>query len=166
MAQVGSPRRSARDPPDQHLADTLTAGRGLRNADAVGVLVTEASSASAASNGSGSSSIVRRTERYEFGREGGDGRNRILHAGGSATGAAIAERLIACVRAEPRTASRNTPRHWQRPRRQRLRRRPGVNRDELLDVRVPMTLRATAGPAPMRARRIHPRDGGRDRDRP
>jgi len=39
---------------------------------------------------------------YSLGREGGHGRRRILHAGGSATGAAIAEVLIDLVEAHPR----------------------------------------------------------------
>ena len=39
---------------------------------------------------------------YLLGREGGHGRRRILHAGGAATGAAIAGALIARVAADPR----------------------------------------------------------------
>ena len=47
-------------------------------------------------------STASRPARYRLGREGGHGRRRILHAGGAATGAAIAEALIAQVAADPR----------------------------------------------------------------
>ncbi len=102
MAQGGiAAAVGAGDSPDQHAADTVAVGRGLCDTDAVHLLVTDG---------------VRRIEDLErlgvrfdrtpdgaraLGREGGHGRHRILHAGGSATGAAIAESLIRQVRRRP-----------------------------------------------------------------
>ena len=145
------------DSPDQHLADTLTAGRGLCNADAVGVLVTEGIERIGSLERLGVEFDRAADGTYEFGREGGHGRNRILHAGGSATGAAIAERLIACVRAEPRirvlehasalaliSDGSACAGAWV------------LHRDELLDVRAPMTLLATGGAGALYARTTNP----------
>ncbi|MFF7457635.1 L-aspartate oxidase [Kitasatospora sp. NPDC008115] len=89
------------DTPEQHLADTLVAGVGLCDEDAVRALVTEGPDA------------VRRLiavgaafDRGEDGavlltREGGHHRNRIAHAGGDATGAEISRALVEAVRQDP-----------------------------------------------------------------
>ena len=85
-----------------HAADTIGAGRGLCDPEAVSVLV---------ENGPGRIADLERlgvrfdldpAGGYLLGREGGHGRRRILHADGAATGAAIAGALIARVAAEPR----------------------------------------------------------------
>ena len=89
------------DSPDQHFADTITAGRGLCDLAAVSVLVTEGIDRIGDLERLGVEFDRAPDGRYELGREGGHSHNRILHAGGSATGAAIAEHLIACVRAHP-----------------------------------------------------------------
>ena len=78
-----------------------SAGRGLCDQEAVRVLVTDGIRRIADLERYGVQFDRDADGAYQLGREGGHGRHRILHAGGSATGAAIAERLIACVRAEP-----------------------------------------------------------------
>ena len=88
------------DDPGQHMADTMRAGRSLCDAEAVRVLVSEGPERIG--------NLMRLGVRFDrtpagetaLGREGGHGRRRILHAGGSATGQHIAEALIARVRGE------------------------------------------------------------------
>ncbi len=89
------------DSPEQHLRDTVVAGVGLCDLDAVRVLCTEGP--------------VRLRELVELGaafdrdpsgelsltREGGHSRNRIVHAGGDATGAEVQRALVAAVRRNP-----------------------------------------------------------------
>jgi L-aspartate oxidase len=89
------------DDPSLHLADTLAVGRGLCDPAAVGILVHEGPER------------IRDLEAYgvafdrepdgspALGREGGHGRRRILHAGGSATGRHIACALIERVLEQP-----------------------------------------------------------------
>ncbi|XVQ10410.1 L-aspartate oxidase [Spirillospora sp. CA-255316] len=86
------------DSPEEHLADTLTAGVGLCDEEAVRTLVTEGPAA------------VRRLialgtefDRAEDGgialtREGGHHRRRIAHAGGDATGVEISRALLAALK--------------------------------------------------------------------
>lgn len=89
------------DSPDQHLADTLQAGAGLCDVDAVRILV-DAGPASI-------SELVTLGTRFDYdatgtlalGREGGHLRHRIAHAGGDATGAEISRALVAAVRRDP-----------------------------------------------------------------
>ena len=96
-----------------HAADTIGAGRGLCDPEAVSVLV---------ENGPGRIADLERlgvrfdldpAGGYLLGREGGHGRRRILHADGAATGAAIAGALIAAW--PPSRGSRC----WSTPRRSR-----------------------------------------------
>ncbi|MEE4591998.1 L-aspartate oxidase [Streptomyces sp. DSM 41524] len=88
------------DTPEQHLDDTLVAGAGLCDEQAVRALVTEGPDA------------VRRlittgarfdaddvTGEILLTREGGHHRRRIAHAGGDATGAEISRALVEAVRA-------------------------------------------------------------------
>ena len=98
------------DSPDLHFADTITAGRGLCDPAAVRVLVDEGVERIRDLERLGVEFDRTSDGEYDLGREGGHGVNRILHAGGSATGAAIAERLIARVRSEPRSECSSTPR--------------------------------------------------------
>ena len=86
----------------EHAADTLAAGRGLSDPAAVAVLVGEGPNRIAGLERLGVRFDRDPAGAYRLGREGGHGRRRILHAGGAATGAAIAGALIAQVAAEPR----------------------------------------------------------------
>jgi L-aspartate oxidase len=91
---------AADDSPGDHWADTMTAGAGLCDPEAVRVLVSEGAAA------------VRRLQRLgasfdlEGGRlaltiEGGHSRRRIVHAGGDATGAEVERALADAVRSAP-----------------------------------------------------------------
>lgn len=88
------------DTPEQHLHDTLVAGAGACDEDAVRVLVTEGPDAVR-------ELIVLGTQfdhhegELSLTREGGHLRDRIAHAGGDATGAEIQRALIAAVERAP-----------------------------------------------------------------
>ncbi|MGH8867017.1 MAG: L-aspartate oxidase, partial [Actinomycetes bacterium] len=89
------------DSPDDHLADTLTAGVGLCDPEAVRVLVTEGPAAVRRLIALGA-----RFDRDAGGgvaltREGGHRRRRIVHAGGDATGMEISRALAAAVASDP-----------------------------------------------------------------
>ena len=85
------------DTPDQHKADTLVAGAGLCDINAVNVLVTEGPEAVRKLISRGA--VFDKSESGEIAltREGGHHRNRILHAGGDATGAEVSRALLAAV---------------------------------------------------------------------
>jgi len=89
------------DSPEQHLKDTLVAGADLCDVDAVRVLVTEGPEAVRKLIERGA--IFDREESGEISltREGGHLRNRILHAGGDATGAEVERALIAAIQSDP-----------------------------------------------------------------
>ncbi|MGW3040697.1 L-aspartate oxidase [Kitasatospora sp. NPDC001159] len=89
------------DTPEQHLDDTLVAGAGLCDGDAVRTLVTEGPGAVRRLIGVGA--LFDRDEAGEIllTREGGHHRRRIAHAGGDATGAEISRALVAAVRTDP-----------------------------------------------------------------
>ena len=89
------------DTPDQHLHDTLVAGAGVCDEEAVRVLVTEGPEAVRELIALGT--VFDQTEGGELSltREGGHLRDRIAHAGGDATGAEIQRALVAAVRAAP-----------------------------------------------------------------
>jgi len=83
---------SEQDSPEQHFADTLVAGAGLCDENAVKILVNEA--------WSNIEQLIKLDvpfDRHDGGllltREGGHGRNRILHCGGDATGAHLTRSL-------------------------------------------------------------------------
>jgi L-aspartate oxidase len=85
------------DSPEEHLHDTLVAGAGLSDPEAVRVLVTEGPDAVR--------DLIDLGARFDtvdgdlsLGREGGHHRNRIAHAGGDATGAEIERALVAAVK--------------------------------------------------------------------
>ncbi len=89
------------DTPEQHVRDTLVAGVGLCDPAAVRILCTEgpvrlrelaALGAAFDHDSSGALSLT---------REGGHSRNRIVHAGGDATGAEVQRALVSAVRAHP-----------------------------------------------------------------
>jgi L-aspartate oxidase len=90
------------DDPEQHLQDTLVAGVGICDEAAVRLLVTEgpqrirelaALGAAFDRTADGSS--------FALTREGGHSRNRVVHAGGDATGLEVERALIAAVRTDP-----------------------------------------------------------------
>ncbi len=90
------------DSPEDHLVDTLTAGVGLCDVDAVRVLVTEGPArvrelAELGAAFDRDSSVG----GFALTREGGHLRNRIVHAGGDATGLEVERALITAVRADP-----------------------------------------------------------------
>jgi nicotinate-nucleotide pyrophosphorylase (carboxylating) len=89
------------DTPDQHLEDTLVAGAGLCSEDAVRVLVTEGPAALRELIDLGTNFDVGPEGRLMLTREGGHHRDRIVHAGGDATGAEIQRALIAAVGRAP-----------------------------------------------------------------
>ncbi len=87
------------DSTDLHLADTLAAGAGLCDVDAVRVLVNEGPGRVNGLIALGA--MFDRDERgqLELAREGGHSLPRIVHAGGAATGAEIERALVDAVRA-------------------------------------------------------------------
>ncbi|MEU5161948.1 L-aspartate oxidase [Streptomyces sp. NPDC020875] len=87
------------DTPEQHLADTLVAGAGLCDEEAVRLLVTEGPGAVHRLIESGAHfDTSPETGEIELTREGGHHRRRIAHAGGDATGAEISRALVDAVR--------------------------------------------------------------------
>jgi L-aspartate oxidase len=87
------------DTPEQHLTDTLVAGAGLCDEDAVRVLVTEGPALVRELVDLGAKFDLVNAGDIALTREGGHLRHRIAHAGGDATGAEIERALIAAVKA-------------------------------------------------------------------
>ncbi|WP_329366128.1 L-aspartate oxidase [Streptomyces sp. NBC_00669] len=85
------------DTPAQHLDDTLVAGAGLCDEDAVRVLVTEGPDAVRRLIATGAHFDTDAAGTILLTREGGHHRRRIAHAGGDATGAEVSRALIAAV---------------------------------------------------------------------
>jgi L-aspartate oxidase len=90
------------DSPELHLSDTLAAGAGLCDADAVRVLATEGPECVRDLMAMGAE-FDRSTDGegagLELAREGGHSVARVMHAGGDATGAEIERALVAAVTA-------------------------------------------------------------------
>src|SRR3954466_5662928 len=89
------------DTPDQHERDTLVAGAGACDLDAVRVLVTEGPAAVHELIALGANFDLHPDGELSLTREGGHHRDRIAHAGGDATGAEIQRALIAAVARAP-----------------------------------------------------------------
>lgn len=89
------------DTPEQHLHDTLVAGAGLCDEDAVRTLVTEGPDAVRELIALGAVFDHTATGDLSLTREGGHHRDRIAHAGGDATGAEVQRALVSAVRAAP-----------------------------------------------------------------
>ena len=89
------------DTPDQHQADTLVAGAGLCDVAAVRVLVTEGPDAVRKLIQRGANFDTEDSGEISLTREGGHLRNRIIHAGGDATGAEVSRALVAAVQNDP-----------------------------------------------------------------
>ncbi|MEU5702035.1 L-aspartate oxidase [Streptomyces aurantiacus] len=87
------------DTPEQHLDDTLVAGAGLCDENAVRILVTEGPGAVRRLIETGAHFDESEEGGLELAREGGHHRRRIAHAGGDATGAEISRALVEAVRA-------------------------------------------------------------------
>jgi len=88
------------DTPDQHKKDTLAAGAGLCDIKAVDVLVSEGPEAVRKLIAQGAVFDKSETGEIALTREGGHLRNRILHAGGDATGAEVSRALLAAVKGD------------------------------------------------------------------
>jgi len=89
------------DHPDLHFQDTMTAGAGLCDEDAVRVLVDGAPDAVRWLLDRGAQFDVE-YGKLALGREAAHSRRRVLHAGGDATGAEIERALVARLRSRPR----------------------------------------------------------------
>jgi L-aspartate oxidase len=87
------------DSTDLHLADTLSAGAGLCDADAVRVLVDEGPARVNELIAMGAMFDRDAHGELELAREGGHTLHRIVHAGGSATGAEVERALVEAVQA-------------------------------------------------------------------
>ncbi|MET7409149.1 L-aspartate oxidase [Streptomyces parvulus] len=87
------------DTPAQHLDDTLVAGAGLCDEEAVRILVTEGPGAVRRLIETGAHFDESTEGGLALTREGGHHRRRIAHAGGDATGAEISRALVEAVRA-------------------------------------------------------------------
>ncbi|GAA3557056.1 L-aspartate oxidase [Kribbella ginsengisoli] len=92
---------SPEDSPEDHLNDTLVAGAGLSDPEAVRVLVTEGPEAVRDLIDLGAVFDTGAGGGLSLTREGGHHRNRIAHAGGDATGAEIERALVAAVKRAP-----------------------------------------------------------------
>lgn len=86
------------DSPELHAADTLTAGAGLSDPEAVETLVAGAPAAVRWLTALGAAFDTGPHGEVLLGREAAHSRRRVLHAGGDATGAEIERALVARVR--------------------------------------------------------------------
>ncbi|HZI98724.1 MAG TPA: L-aspartate oxidase [Actinomycetales bacterium] len=87
------------DTPEAHLADTLAAGAGLCDEAAVRALVTEGPERVRELVALGAVFDTDPSGDIALTREGGHGADRIVHAGGDATGAEISRALVAALEA-------------------------------------------------------------------
>ena len=85
------------DSPEAHLQDTLVAGAGVCDEDAVRILVTEGPAAVRRLIALGAEFDKSADGSIALGREGGHLADRIAHAGGDATGKEISRALIAAL---------------------------------------------------------------------
>jgi L-aspartate oxidase len=86
------------DTPEEHLQDTLAAGVGLCDVDAVRVLTSEGPARLQELVALGAAFDRDPDGALALTREGGHHRNRIAHAGGDATGMEVQRALVAAVR--------------------------------------------------------------------
>jgi L-aspartate oxidase len=92
------------DSPQLHLEDTIVAGRGIVRRSAAEVLTNEAPDRFHDLVGLGVRFDADRHGNLALGLEGGHGRRRVVHAGGSATGRRILRQLSAVVSGHPNIA--------------------------------------------------------------
>ncbi len=93
-AVLGAPDRA-----EDHWADTMAAGAGLCDPEAVAALVAEGDEAIARLQQAGARFDLDPEGRLARTREGGHRRARIVHAGGDATGAEVERALVNATRA-------------------------------------------------------------------
>ncbi len=91
---------AAEDSPTDHLTDTLIAGVGLCDEQAARVLVDEGPARVRELAELGARFDLAADGSFALTREGGHLRNRIIHAGGDATGLEVERALITAVRAD------------------------------------------------------------------
>lgn len=96
------------DSTDLHLADTLAAGAGLCDTDAVRALVDEGPGRVNELIALGAMFDVDETGALELAREGGHSLPRVVHAGGAATGAEIERALVTAVHRTAAALHENT----------------------------------------------------------
>jgi len=96
------------DSTDLHLADTLQAGAGLCDLEAVRVLVDEGPGRVNGLIALGAMFDRDEQGRLELAREGGHSMARVVHAGGAATGAEIERALVDAVRLTAAALLENT----------------------------------------------------------
>jgi L-aspartate oxidase len=89
------------DSPEDHFIDTVVAGAGLCDEDAVAVLVNEGPEAVRELIALGAHFDTDASGEIALTREGGHLRSRIAHAGGDATGAEVSRALADAVRRDP-----------------------------------------------------------------
>jgi L-aspartate oxidase len=89
------------DSPEEHEIDTLVAGAGACDLEAVRVLVNEGPDAVRELIALGANFDHSAGGELSLTREGGHHRDRIAHAGGDATGAEIQRALVAAIEAAP-----------------------------------------------------------------
>ena len=101
MPDGGAGPASVLDSVQAHIADTLRAGAGLADADAVAVLCEGAAEGIAALEHSGAVfDTAGATALPALGREAAHSAARILHIGGDTTGAGLVDALLGAVRAD------------------------------------------------------------------
>jgi L-aspartate oxidase len=89
------------DDPQQHLHDTLVAGVGVCDEAAVRVLVSEGPDRVRELAALGTAFDRTADGAFALTREGGHSRDRVVHAGGDATGLEMQRALLAAVAADP-----------------------------------------------------------------
>lgn len=89
------------DSPAEHWRDTLQAGAGMCDPDAVMTLVTEGPDAVRRLVAWGAEFDVDESGALALTREGGHHKDRIAHAGGDATGAEVSRTLVTAVQRDP-----------------------------------------------------------------
>jgi L-aspartate oxidase len=147
---------SASDSPEQHLRDTIAAGRECVRESAARVLCEEAPAAVADLERLGVHFDADRHGQLALGLEGGHTARRVVHAGGAATGRRLIRQLSALVAEDPRievlegrrvVALRTSPDGS---------RCTGVELDDGAGFTTPATVLATGGAAALWARTTNP----------
>jgi L-aspartate oxidase len=145
---------SSDDSPDQHLADTVAAGRGAVRESAARVLCDEAPGAVDDLAALGVRFDADRHGRFALGLEGGHAVRRVVHAGGAATGRRIVRQLSALVAQDERIEV------LERRRVVRIlgvdARCVGVRLDDGREIASPAVVLATGGAAALWSRTTNP----------
>ncbi len=143
------------DSPDDHRRDTELAGRGAVRRSAATALVREAPRAVHDLQALGVVFDLDADGELALGLEGGHGRRRVAHAGGSATGRRVVRQLSAVVAGEPRITVIEGTRAaglWTSGDGRAL----GLVCEDGRTVRAPATVLATGGAAALWARTTNP----------